>query len=248
MYNLGTIRLPARKGETLMKTIGLVAGVSWESSVDYYRILNEEVSRRIGGLHSAKIAMYSVDLAEVEAPLSAGRREEAAAKIIEAGVNIQSAGADFFLICSNTMGMFTPDVEKATGMKGIFIADAVGKAIRDKGMKKLALLGTRFTMEGDFYKNVLIENYGLEPLVPDADGRKTVDDIIWKELCLGVTKDESRDKYVRIIEDLAEKGAECVALSCTEIPLLIQQEDVSIPVFDSTRLHSLAAVEMALAE
>ncbi len=231
-----------------MKTIGLVAGVSWESSVDYYRILNEEVSRRLGGLHSAKIAMYSVDFAEVEAPLTAGRREEAAAKIVEAGVNVQNAGADFFLICSNTMGMFTLDVEKSTGMKGIFIADAVGRAVRDKGMKKLALLGTRFTMEGDFYKNVLVHNYGLEPLIPDDEGRKTVDDIIWKELCLGVIKDESREKYVRIIEDLAHQGAECVALACTEIPLLVKQEHVHIPVFDSTRLHSLAAVDMALAE
>jgi aspartate racemase len=115
-------------------------------------------------------------------------------------------------------------------------------------MKKLALLGTRFTMEGAFYKNVLVDNYGLEPLIPDAEERKIVDDIIWKELCLGIIKDESRKKYVKIIEDLAERGAECVALSCTEIPLLIQQEHVSIPVFDSTRLHSLAAVEMALAE
>jgi aspartate racemase len=231
-----------------MKTIGLIAGVSWESSVDYYRILNEETSRKLGGLHSAKIAMYSVDFAEVGGPFTAGQKEEAAAKIVEAGENIQRAGADFFLICSNTMGMFTPDVEKATGMKGIFIADAVGKAIKNKGMKKLALLGTRFTMEGAFYKNVLVDNYGLEPLIPDAEGRKIVDDIIWKELCLGIIKDESRKKYVKIIEDLAERGAECVALSCTEIPLLIQQEHVSIPVFDSTRLHSLAAVEMALAE
>lgn len=231
-----------------MKTIGLIAGVSWESSVDYYRILNEEVSRKLGGLHSAKIAMYSVDFAEVGGPFTAGQKEEAAAKIVEAGENIQRAGADFFLICSNTMGMFTPDVEKATGMKGIFIADAVGKAIKHKGMKKLALLGTRFTMEGNFYKNVLVDNYGLEPLIPDAEGRKIVDDIIWKELCLGIIKEESRKKYVRIIEALAEQGAECVALSCTEIPLLIQQEHVSIPVFDSTRLHSLAAVETALAE
>ncbi len=231
-----------------MKTIGVIAGVSWESSIDYYRILNEEVSRRLGGLHSAKIAMYSVDFEEVEGPLSAGRRDEAAAKIVEAGKSIQSAGADFFVICSNTIGMFTPDVEKATGMKGIFIADAVGSAIQKKGMKKVALLGTRFTMEEDFYKKVLIENYGLEPMIPDDEGRKIVDDIIWNELCVGIIRDESREKYVRIIEDLAAKGAECAALSCTEIPLLVKQEDVSIPVFDSTMIHSLAAVEMALAE
>ena len=230
-----------------MKTIGVIAGVSWESSIDYYRILNEEVSRRLGGLHSARIAMYSVDFEDVEGPLSAGRRDQAAAKIVEAGKSIQSAGADFFIICSNTMGMFTPDVEKATGMKGIFIADAVGKAITEKGMKKVALLGTRFTMEETFYRNVLVERYGLEPMIPDDEGRKIVDDIIWHELCLGIIKDESREKYVRIIEDLAKKGAECAALSCTEIPLLIQQEHVSIPVFDSTLLHSLAAVDLALA-
>jgi aspartate racemase len=132
-------------------------------------------------------------------------------------------------------------------MKGIFIADAVGKAIKDKGMKKVALLGTRFTMEESFYRNVLVERYGLEPMTPDDDGRKAVDDIIWHELCLGIIKDESRGKYVKIIEDLAGKGAECAALACTEIPLLIQQEHVSIPVFDSTRLHSLAAVDLALA-
>ncbi len=132
-------------------------------------------------------------------------------------------------------------------MKGIFIADAVGKAIKEKGMKKVALLGTRFTMEETFYRNVLVERYGLEPMIPDDEGRKIVDDIIWHELCLGIIKDESREKYVRIIEDLAKKGAECAALSCTEIPLLIQQEHVSIPVFDSTLLHSLAAVDLALA-
>jgi aspartate racemase len=230
-----------------VKTIGLIAGVSWESSIDYYRILNEEISRRLGGLHSAKIAMYSVDFTEVETPLSAGRREEAAAVIVDAGRRIKSAGADFFAICSNTMGMFTPDVEKATGMKGIFIADAVGKAVKDMGMKKLAFLGTRFTMEENFYKRVLIENYGLEPMIPDDENRKTVDDIIWNELCLGIIKDGSREKYINIIEELAAKGAECVALACTEIPLLIKQEHVSIPVFDSTLLHSLAAVDMALA-
>ncbi len=231
-----------------MKTIGLIAGVSWESSVDYYRVLNEEVSRRLGGLHSAKIAMYSVDFAEVEGPISAGRREEAAAVIVDAGRRIKAAGADFFAICSNTMGMFTPDVEKATGMKGLFIADAVGKAIKDMGMKKVAFLGTRFTMEENFYKRVLIENYGLEPMIPDDESRKTVDDIIWNELCLGVIKDGSREKYVKIIEDLALKGAECVALACTEIPLLIKQEHVSIPALDSTLLHSMAAVDMALAD
>ncbi len=231
-----------------MKDIGVIAGVSWESSIDYYRILNEEVSRRLGGLHSAKIAMYSVDFEEVEGPLSAGRRDEAAAKIVDAGRRVQSAGADFFVICSNTMGMFTPDVEKATGMKGIFIADAVGKAIKEKGMKKLALLGTRFTMEEDFYRKVLIENYGLEPMIPDEEGRKIVDDIIWKELCVGIIKDESREKYVNIIEDLASQGAECVALSCTEIPLLIKQEHVSIPAFDSTYLHCMAALEIAFSE
>ncbi len=230
-----------------MKTIGLIAGVSWESSIDYYRILNEEISRRLGGLHSAKIAMYSVDFTEVETPLSAGQRDEATAVIVDAGRRIKSAGADFFAICSNTMGMFTPDVEKATGMKGIFIADAIGKAIKDMGMKKVAFLGTRFTMEENFYKKVLVENYGLEPMIPDGENRKTVDDIIWNELCLGIIKDGSRDKYVNIIEGLAAKGAECVALACTEIPLLIRQEHVSIPVFDSTLLHSLAAVDMALA-
>lgn len=230
-----------------MKTIGVIAGVSWESSIDYYRILNEEVSKRLGGLHSAKIAMYSVDFEEVEGPLSSGRRDEAAAKVVEAGKKIRNAGADFFVICSNTIGMFTPDVEKATGMKGIFIADAVGSAIKKRGMKKVALLGTRFTMEEDFYKKVLIDNYGLEPMIPDYEGRKIVDDIIWNELCVGIIKDESREKYVKIIEDLAAEGAECVALSCTEIPLLIKQEDVSIPAFDSTLIHSLAAVDLALA-
>jgi aspartate racemase len=230
-----------------MKTIGVIAGVSWESSIDYYRILNEEVSKRLGGLHSAKIAMYSVDFEEVEGPLSSGRRDEAAAKVVEAGKKIRNSGADFFVICSNTIGMFTPDVEKATGMKGIFIADAVGSAIRKRGMKKVALLGTRFTMEEDFYKKVLIDNYGLEPMIPDDEGRKIVDDIIWNELCVGIIKDESREKYVKIIEGLAAEGAECVALSCTEIPLLIKQEDVSIPAFDSTLIHSLAAVDMALA-
>ena len=229
-----------------MKTIGLIAGVTWESSVDYYKILNGEIGRRLGGFHSARIAMYSVDFEEVKGPFTAGHRDKAAAKIVEAGQNIKNAGADFFVICSNTMGMFTRDVEMATGMKGIFIADAVGKAIKDRGMKKLAFLGTKFTMEEDFYKKVLVENYGLEPMIPDEEGRNIVDDIIWKELCFGVIKDESRRKYVRIIEDLAKKGAECAALSCTEIPLLIKQEHVSIPVFDSTLLHSLAAVDMAL--
>jgi aspartate racemase len=229
-----------------MKTIGLIGGMSWESSLEYYRIINEGVKRRLGGLHSAKILMYSVDFEEIEKVQRPGKWDEATKLMIEAAQRLERGGADFVLICSNTMHKMSGEVQKNIGISLLHIGDATAEKIKEASFKKVGLLGTRFTMEEDFYKWRLMGRYGLEVVIPDEKGRQIVHDIIYKELCLGVIKPSSKDQFCEIIQNLVIDGAEGIILGCTEISLLIKQEDLKVPLFDTTRIHAESAVEYAL--
>lgn len=229
-----------------MKTIGLIGGMSWESSLEYYRIINEETKKRLGGLHSAKSLMYSVDFAEIEELQHKGDWDTATQLMIDAAKHLENGGADFVLICTNTMHKMAKEVEKAVSITLLHIADPTAEAIKTQGLTKVALLGTRYTMEQDFYKGRLVDEFGLDVITPDEEDRQTIHDVIYNELCLGKTKEESKQKYLEIIEKLQEDGAQGVILGCTEIGLLIKQEDVSLPVFDTTQIHAIAAVAMAI--
>lgn len=229
-----------------MKTIGLIGGMSWESSLEYYRIINEETKKQLGDTHSAKSLMYSFDFHEVKELMDAGDWGRLTRDMVFQAENLKKAGADFIIICTNTMHIMAPEIEAATGLKVFHIADAAGDEIKRKGLKKVGLLGTDFTMTGKFYKDVLKDRHGIDVVVPDEKDRKTVHDAIYNELVLGNINPESRKKYVDIIKKLSEKGAEGVILGCTEIPLLVKQEDVDIPVFDTTEIHSRLAVQYAL--
>lgn len=230
-----------------MKIIGLIGGLSWESTQEYYRIINEKARQELGGLHSAQCLLWSFDFAEIEALQHTGDWEEATRRMVKAAQNLEKGGADFLLICSNTMHKMAKEVEGIVQIPFMHIADPTGQAIQAKGIKKIALLGTKFTMEQDFYKGRLVEKFGLKVIVPDAADRQIVHDIIYDELCLGVIKPESKAKYKAIIKKLQEQGAEGVILGCTEIMLLIQQADTELPVFDTTQIHAETAVTMALA-
>lgn len=228
-----------------MKTIGLIGGMSWESSLEYYRIINEETKRRLGGLHSAKSLMYSVDFAEIEELQHKGDWETATHMMIDATKHLENGGADFVLICTNTMHKMAKDVEKAIAIPLLHIADPTAEAIKAQGLTKVALLGTKYTMEQDFYKGRLIEKFGLDVITPNDTDRQTVHDIIYNELCLGEIKTQSKRQFVEIIKRLERDGAQGIILGCTEIGLLIKQADVSLPVFDTTQLHAEAAVAAA---
>lgn len=229
-----------------MKTIGLIGGMSWESTVEYYRIINREVNRRFGGLHSAKILMYSVDFAEIEDLMREGRWEEIGGHIAEIARKLENGGADLLLLCTNTVHKVAEWIERATTIPFIHIADATGEEISRKGLKKVGLLGTRYTMEEDFYRNRLIENHGLTVVIPPDKKRGVVNDIIFNELCKGVIKRSSKDQFKEIIKELVGSGAEGIILGCTEIPLLIKEEDSAVPLFDTTLIHALRAVDYAL--
>ena len=229
-----------------MKTIGLIGGMSWESSAEYYRILNEEVNRRLGGVHSAKCVMVSVDFAEVEAMQHSGRWDLATEAMVEAARQVQAGGADFVLLCTNTMHKLADEVQQAISIPLVHVADATGQAILAKGFRRAGLLGTRFTMEEDFYRERLQERFGLEVLIPEEDERKDIHRVIYSELVLGNIREDSRRRYLEIIQGLVARGAECIILGCTEIGLLVKQEDTEIPLFDTTRIHALAAIEKAL--
>ena len=228
-----------------MKTIGLIGGMSWESSLEYYRILNETVKERLGGLHSAQCILYSVEFAEIEVLQHAGRWDEAAQVMVEAGQSLERAGADLLVLCTNTMHKLAPELEAGVSIPLLHIADAAADAVRAKGIQRVGLLGTRFTMEQDFYRERL-EKHGLEVLVPEEADREIVHRVIYGELCLGVIKPESRQAFTGIIEKLVTDGAEGVILGCTEIENLVRQEDSPVPVFPTTRIHAEAAVEWAL--
>lgn len=231
-----------------MRTIGLLGGMSWESTELYYRWINEGVKRRLGGLHSARIAMVSVDFAEIEKLQHADRWADAGAVLAEAAQRVQAAGADFLLICTNTMHKVAPDIERKIQIPILHLADATAERIKAQGMKTIGLLGTDFTMSQDFYKGRLSEKHGLNVIVPNAADRKIVHDIIYEELVLGIVKESSRREYLRIMQQMHEDGAEGIIEGCTEIVLLVQQAHTSIPLFDTTSIHAEAAVEMALAQ
>lgn len=231
-----------------MKTIGLLGGMSWESSIGYYRAINEGVKDSLGGLHSAKIAMFSVDFDPIEKLQHNGDWEGTAKILAEAAMNVQRAGADFLLICTNTMHKVAPQIEKAINIPLLHIADATAEVLVRNGIETVGLLGTAFTMEQDFYKGRLKENYGLTVLVPGEADRKIVHDVIYQELCLGHSIPSSKAEYLRIIESLAAQGAEAVILGCTEIGMLVAQGDTDVTLLDTTYIHAQKAVECALAE
>jgi len=228
-----------------MKTIGLLGGMSWESSIEYYRIINEEVKARLGGLHSAQSLMYSVDFADIEKLQHAGDWNALTQAMIEAAKLLERGGADFLVICTNTMHRMAPEVSAAINIPLLHIADATAEAIKAQGLNTVGLLGTRFTMEGDFYRGKLENDHGLKVLIPDDEGRETVHQIIYKELVQGIIREDSRKAYLDVIADLQLRGAQGVILGCTEIPLLLKQKDVTIPIFDTT-IHAKAAVDRAL--
>ena len=229
-----------------MKTIGMIGGMSWESSLEYYRLVNEAVKEKMGGLHSAKCILYSVDFGEIEKMLASGDWEGLEACLGEAALELKEAGADFLLICTNTMHKLAEKVEAKAGLPLLHIADAAAGEIQAEGLEKVGLLGTKFTMEETFYRERLEDKFGIKVLIPEAGDREFVNSVIFNELCLGIIKEDSREKFRGIIGDLVSKGAEGIVLGCTEIPLLIGQEDAEVPVFDTTKIHALAAVEFAL--
>jgi len=229
-----------------MKTIGLIGGMSWESSIEYYRIINQEAKKRLGGLHSAECIMFSFDFAEIEGLQMVGDWETATQRMIQAAQQVERGGGECIVICTNTMHKMADAVQNAIDIPLIHIADATAEVIQSKKIETIGLLGTRFTMEEDFYKGRMIDNFGLNVLIPDSDGRDAVHRIIYDELVVGEIKDESRERYQAVIEALQADGAEGVILGCTEIGLLIKPEHSVMPVFDTTYLHALAAVDWAL--
>lgn len=229
-----------------MKTIGLVGGMSWNSSLEYYRILNETVQERLGELRSAKCVLNSVDFRDFVRLSQEGKWDEVTQLLIEAAQVVEKAGADLVLLCTNTAHKMADEVQRNLRIPLLHIGDAVGERIAKLDLKKVGLLGTRYTMEEDFYKGRLKEKFDITTLVPNEEEIKIVNDVIFKELCLGEIKESSREKFVGIINNLKIKGAEGVILGCTEIPLLVKEEDVDIPLFDTTEIHAKAAVEFAL--
>ncbi|MBP2299719.1 aspartate/glutamate racemase family protein [Azospirillum picis] len=230
------------------KVIGLVGGMSWESSAEYYRIINERVRDRLGGLHSARCLMWSFDFAEIEALQHADRWDDATALMIEAAQRLERGGADFVVICTNTMHRMAGQVQAAIGLPLLHIADPTADRIRAAGLRRVGLLGTAFTMEQDFYKGRLVERHGLEVLVPGEEDRAVVHRVIYDELVQGRVEEASRQAYREVIARLVERGAEAVILGCTEIMLLVRPEDSPVPLYDTTTIHAEAAVDLALSE
>lgn len=230
-----------------MRTIGMIGGMSWESSLEYYRLLNEGVKAELGGLHSAEILMYSVDFEAIEV-LQHKQDWKALTKLmVDIAQKLEKGGAELMMICTNTMHLMADDVQAAIDIPLMHIADAAADEIKRQNLHKVGLLGTRFTMTQDFYKGRLAQKYGIEVVTPDEDDMNTVHSTIYNELCLGELKPESKARFIEIIKKLAASGAEGVVLGCTEIPLLIKPGDADIPVFNTTELHAAAAVRAALA-
>jgi aspartate racemase len=229
-----------------MKTIGLIGGMSWESSLEYYRIINEKVKKELGGLHSAKSIMYSVDFENIKNLQHEGKWDELTNLMMDAAKRLEKAGADLLVICTNTMHKMANEVENCIKLPLIHIADATAESIKKQNLNKIGLLGTKFTMEQDFYKGRLKEKHNVDVVIPTDEDREIVHKIIYNELCLGNIKDSSKNEYVRIINNLIQQGAQGVILGCTEIPLLVKQNDVSVPVFDTTTIHAEFAVLEAI--
>lgn len=228
-----------------MKTVGLIGGMSWESTIPYYRIINEEVKNRLGGLHSAKIILHSVEFDEIEKCQSSGDWEKSAEILGKAAQGLEAAGADFIMICTNTMHKVAPQISSMIQIPIIHIADATANVLEEQHIQKAGLLGTKYTMTQDFYKQKLIDR-GIEVIIPSQSDIDIINNIIFQELCVGQIKRESREKFQQIIEDMKARGADGVILGCTEIGLLICQSDSVLPVFDTTAIHAKRAAELAL--
>ena len=228
------------------KTIGLIGGMSWESSAEYYRIVNQEMQKRLGGVHSARSLMWSVDFGEIEQLQHAGDWDGLAEEMKDAAIRLERGGADFVVLCTNTMHRLADAVISAVEIPLLHIADPTAQRIKAAGLNRVGLLGTAFTMEQDFYKGRLHEHHGLEVIVPDEDDRRIVHEVIYKELVLGHVRPESRQAYREIIARLIERGAQCIILGCTEIMLLVSDEDSAVPLYDTTTIHAVAAVDFAL--
>jgi len=229
-----------------MKTIGLVGGMSWESTVPYYQTINRIVGQRLGGLHSARMVLYSVDFHDIEQLQHAGRWREAGEILVAAARAVDRAGAEFLVLCTNTMHKVAPAIEQAVRLPLLHIADPTAERIKAAGLSRLGLLATRFTMEHEFYRGRLEGRHGLEVLVPPAEERDVVHRIIYEELCLGRVREASRAEYRRIMAALVERGAQAVILGCTEIGLLVRPEDAGVPLFDTTLIHAEEAARLAL--
>jgi aspartate racemase len=230
-----------------MKTVGLLGGMSWESTVPYYRIINQVVGETLGGLHSARMVLYSVDFQEIEQLQHAGRWTEAGEILVAGARSVQRAGADFLVLCTNTMHKVAPQIEAAVDLPLLHIADATAVRVKATGLSRVGLLGTRFTMEEDFYRGRLEQGHGLEVLVPPPGQQETVHRVIYEELCRGTVRDESRGQYQRIVRDLGDRGAAGVILGCTEIGLLLGPDDAEVPLFDTARIHAEEAARYSLA-
>ena len=230
-----------------MKTIGLIGGLSWESTSEYYRYINEMVKQQKGGLHSAKIVMYSFDFEEMVDLQHSGKWDVATDRMVEAGSTLQHAGADIIVICTNTMHICADEMREVLNIPLLHIVDTVAEKIEEQEITKVGLLGTKFTMEQPFYKE-LLKMRGIEVVIPNEDDRQIVHDVIYNELCKGEVKDCSRKKYVEIIEKLKKEGAGGIILGCTEIPLLLEQKDTDVPLFDTSYIHAVAAAEFSLEE
>ncbi|MGH0631744.1 aspartate/glutamate racemase family protein [Bacillus pacificus] len=228
-----------------MKTIGLIGGMSWESTAEYYRIINEEIKKRLGGLHSAKCIINSVDFEEIERFQSNGDWNGAGEVLGNAAYSLQMGGADFIIICTNTMHKVIEKIKKNIHIPVLHIADATAKEMKRKGIQTVGLLGTKYTMEQDFYKSRIEENH-IKVTVPSKTDRDKINEVIYTELCLGKIVSQSREYYKRVIEELVQEGAQGIILGCTEIGLLVKQEDVSVPIFDTTYIHAVEAVHFAL--
>ena len=228
-----------------MKTIGLIGGMSWESTVTYYQLINEGIKNALGGLHSAKVLLYSVDFFEVEAQMSRGEWDNAADLLGGVAARLEQAGADMILICTNTLHKVAPQVQSRIRVPLVHIAEAAAEALVARGISRVGLLGTKYTMTLDFYRDKLIER-GIEVLIPEGDDIDLVNRVIFDELCLGVVKEDSRAEYLRVIESLQKRGAQGILLGCTELGLIVSSADVSLPLFDTTEIHAKKALELAL--
>jgi len=229
-----------------MKTIGLIGGMSWESTLEYYRIINEEMRSRLGGDHSAELVIYSFDFYNIVRLQEQGDWKRLEDMMVEAGKDLKQAGADFLLICANTMNKMADEVEERVDLPVIHIGDATSEVIKERDMSTVGLVGTKYVMEGDFYRKRMKERHGIEVLIPEKENRDKVHDMIYNELCKGEVKKESKNSLLRTLQNLVDRGAEGIILGCTEIPLYITEDDVDIPLFDTTTIHAEAAVDRAL--
>ncbi|CND97397.1 putative aspartate/glutamate racemase [Yersinia kristensenii] len=230
----------------MMKILGLIGGMSWESTIPYYRMINQQVKEQLGGLHSAKIILYSVDFHDIEQLQAKGDWQTAGQVLSDAAVSLKLAGADAIVVCTNTMHKVADEIEAASGLPLLHIADATAAQIKQQGISKVGLLGTRYTMEQDFYRGRLTQKHNIEVITPESEDREIINRIIYEELCLGIISETSRQEYRRIIGHLEALGAQGIIFGCTEITLLVNAQDATVPVFDTTEIHAKAAAQYAI--